>query len=223
MRYTQTKHHSSLTRGFSILEMIIAIGIFALLTTLLVAKYGNFNRGLLITNLAFDVALEIRNAQSNSINVKYGTAGYDYPYGVHFTSVETADPELPVYPANTLVTSFVDVSPDTPPFDGHYNYDSDSPRSRLIIKRGSKIDKICVGKNEYDCTLAANEREVVDITFRRPNPNAIITSNGEVFDYTEIRVKAADNNRKRIIVRSTGQIEVQDIFAADGDTSQFQE
>ena len=90
------KNQQQSNRGFTLIELVITIAIFAAMTTYLLAKYGKFNQSLLLTNLAYDVALTIRTAQSFGLNVKavttnaeYVTPSFDFPYGAHFDSRST--------------------------------------------------------------------------------------------------------------------------------------
>ena len=78
-------------RGFTIIEMVVSIGIFAFMTAFLVAKYGTFNQSVLLTNLAYDTAITIRNAQASALNVQgaasttgVSSLSFTNAYGVHF-------------------------------------------------------------------------------------------------------------------------------------------
>ena len=188
-------------KGFTILELIVSVGIFALMTALLVAKYGNFNNGILLTNLAYDVALTIRNAQSYGLNVKSASRDSDdfnRPFGVHF---ERGD------------TKFVFFADELD--DGVYNglYDEGEEISISTIKNGGYISDLCTfsGKgNSDDCTSSSNN--VVDITFKRPDPNAIIKVPGKSLpnSLAKITVKSKTGDTRDVIVRSNGQIAVED-------------
>ena len=183
-------------KGFTILEMIVSIGIFALMTSLLLAKYGNFNQGILLTNLAYDVALTLRNAQSYGLNVKSASRTSDvfqYPYGVHF--MDDAD--------NFIFFSDEDVMGNGKYGNGLYDESIDGEISTTKIKRGSTISSLCVGDGN-DCTI-----NTLDISFKRPDPNAIIKSDQGTSSYAEITVMATDGNTKKITVRSNGQIAVE--------------
>src|SRR6185369_4435025 len=75
-------------RGFTLIELLISVAIFVYMTGLLVAKYGNFNQSVLLTDLAYDVALTIRTAQTYGLSVKAVNSSpspYQYAYGVDFS------------------------------------------------------------------------------------------------------------------------------------------
>jgi prepilin-type N-terminal cleavage/methylation domain-containing protein len=190
-------------KGFTILELVISIAIFAIMSALLLARYGTFNQGILLDNLAYDIALTIRNAQSYGLNVRSSsrTANlFDKPYGVHF---DINDP--------THFIFFVDTGGY-----GVYNpniyLDNDGNPDQILSKttitRGSKISALCVN----GCS-AGTPVTSVDITFKRPDPNAIIKINGRTDIYnsdTDITIMAVDGQTiKRITVRSTGQVTVE--------------
>ncbi|MES3030886.1 MAG: prepilin-type N-terminal cleavage/methylation domain-containing protein [Patescibacteria group bacterium] len=185
-------------KGFTLVELMISVGIFALMTSFLLAKYGTFNQSVLLTNLAYDIALSIRNAQSFGLNVRSvpgSTENFDAAYGVHFDT--------------TIPGAYVFFS--DPEKDGVY--DDINEITTYTIKRGSVISGLCVGSSADDCSgSGGTQPETLDITFKRPNPNAIIKMNEddeEVFQYAEINLRATDGSMKKIVVRSTGQIAIQ--------------
>lgn len=188
------KTHLKNEKGFTIVELIVSLGIFALMTALLLSKYGNFNQGILLNNLAYDVALTIRNAQSYGLNVKSAKRSEDQfgsPYGVHFV-------------ANTAnFIFFADTNKD-----GVYS-SVDSEVYPTIIKRGSKVSALCIGTGNA-CTSSNNATDL-SISFIRPDPNAKILANSGAIsgNYAEIILSATDGTTKKVIVRSTGQIAVQ--------------
>lgn len=186
--------NNNFEKGFTVLELVISIGIFALMSAVLLAKYGTFNQGVLLNNLAYDIALTIRNAQSYGLNVRSASRSlnlFDNPYGVHFDLVGNP----------TQFIFFVDLN-------GNGVYD-DNPQladlAKTTITRGSFISDLCVS----NCTRNADS---VDITFKRPDPNAIIKIEGRPLEYysdADITITAVDGLSRKIKVRSTGQITVE--------------
>lgn len=192
--------------GFTLVELMVSLAIFALMTALLVAKYGNFNQGILLNNLAYDIALNIRNAQSYGLNVKsaptasgeYFSNQYNYPYGVHFTSG-----------SNNFIL-YADVNSD-----GKFNQGGDVVVSSSTIRKVGTISGLCVGTGG-SCNSSAS---VLDISFKRPDPDAIIKANNSstVYKYAEVSLNSTDGSAKKIIVRSTGQIAVSNVSPAEAD------
>ncbi len=196
------KNSNSFDKGFTLVELMVSVAIFAFMTAFLVAKYGTFNQGILLTNLAYDVALTIRNAQSYGLNVKskpienqsYSTL-FDYPYGVHFETGAN----------NKIMIFFADSTAD-----GKYVASNNELITSYNIKRGSYVSALCAGTGPGASCAAASS---LDVTFKRPDPNAIIKKNGETastFSYSEITLVSTDGGVKKVAVRSTGQITVCD-------------
>lgn len=191
-------------KGFTLVELMVTVGIFTIITGLLLAQYAGFNRGIILTNLAYDIALTIRSAQSAGINVKSVPMGsgfsgeFNYPFGVYFTDNSTS------------FISFADSNYDDNTDIGRYN--SGEEIATTNIKRGSRISDICAG-TESACNNNISE---LNIVFKRPDPIAHIVSvdptNGNRITtenpYAEITVSSVDGTTRQVIIRSTGQISV---------------
>ncbi len=203
------------TRGFTLIELVVCVAIFAMMTSLLVAKYGTFNQSVLLTDLAYDTAITIRTAQTYGLSVQssnVGTTPFNYAYGVDFSTAA---------PANIL-TLFADTyGPATLPWSGSPDgaYESGAGKDSLVsaytITRGAIISAMCVSDGS-DCntgTLKASPN-VVDITFKRPNPDAVICINGIgtpcPYAYAQITIKGTDGSTRQVIIRNTGQVSVQE-------------
>ncbi len=75
--------------GFSMVELMISIGIFMLITGILLANFPSFSSKISLENLAYEIALSIREAQIYGLSVKqFGTGGFDYGYGIHFDNTD---------------------------------------------------------------------------------------------------------------------------------------
>ncbi len=197
MKHFLKKLHTQ-AKGFTLVELVISVGIFAMMTALLVAKYGTFNQGILLTNLAYDVALTVRNAQSYGLNVKSAARDqnqFAYPYGVHFTK-----------DADNFVF-FNDIHlPNDPSDPSDFRYSGSNEDITISkMKRSVVISDLCVG-TVLNCAPVST----LDIAFQRPNPDAIITGDDAVpHAYGQITILATDGSTRKIVVRSTGQIAVQ--------------
>jgi len=181
-------------KGFTLVELMVTIGIFVLMTGLLLAKYTNFNQGIILTNLAYDVALSIRSAQSYGLNVKSAPTEsinfsdeFKSAYGVNFTKDTSS------------FYSFVDKDRN-----GEL-HGADTIISTTNIKRGSKVSDLCVSNSESNCDTVTS----LDISFERPNPVAKIYSGGDKYNYAKITLSSSDGSKKTVIIRSTGQIAVE--------------
>ncbi len=196
------------SEGFTLIELLVSISIFVFMTAFLVAKYGGFNQSVLITNSAYDVALTIRGAQSYGLNVKGvadsgGTSRFSYPYGAHFSS-DTASGGNKTY----MLFADANLSPIAGSYTV-YNSGTDVDVSKTTLRQGTIVSSICVGGDENSCVSTGVTS--VDISFRRPDPDAIITINGSTatkYAFTKITILAANGSSKSVSVRSTGQISI---------------
>lgn len=172
-------------KGFTIIELMICVFIFAMMTTLLLAKYGSFNTGVLLTNLAYDVALTIRNAQTYGLNVKSAPLdanNFNYAYGVHFA-------------LGTEFIFFIDTNSN-----GLYDANLYEKITSTTIKRGMGIARLCPSSrvcrsldDEDGNGLTIDWPDSIDVTYKRPNPEAIIksTNNNIVTTHTSVQSSIA--------------------------------
>lgn len=174
-------------KGFTLVELLITIGIFVFMTALILAKYNSFNSGTLLTNMAYDMALAVRSAQTFSMSVmtKDSSLSFQGTYGVHFNK------------ASTEFALFSD--------DNGYGYGSgDTLVSTYKLRRGSRVTGLLVGGT------TCNQ---MSITFTRPYPDSIVYCDSvRKSGKAEITVSSADNSSSRqITVYSSGQIFVETI------------
>jgi uncharacterized protein (TIGR02145 family) len=175
---------------------MVTAGIFALMTALLVAKYGSFNDTTILTNTAYDVALAIRGAQSYGMNAPAsGAQNVNYPYGIHFDTSNST--------TQTQMTFFEGAN------SGDYVYSGANTITTYTLKNGGLIKSVCVGTSNEDCSSSGITS--LDVTFKYSDPNAIITAtNGSSaiqYPYAEIVVEnAAQTSTRTIYVRETGEI-----------------
>jgi Tfp pilus assembly protein FimT len=204
-------------RAFTIVELVVSVAIFAFMTAFLVAKYGNFNQSVLLTNLAYDVALTIRNAQTYGLNVKSkpsgvvgytdGTtydeiaAGYQYGYGIHFEAGNATA-------ASKKMIFFADNTPNAIP-----SYDNAAKviLSTYTLRNGSYISAICAQARENPpgepCLSSSSPNGGFDVVFKRPDPDAMfpLTNGATVVTLT---ISTPNGQSKKVIVRKSGQVAV---------------
>ena len=160
----------SKSRGFSLLELIIVIGILTLVSTVTIVKHTGFNSSIVLSSLAYDIALSIRQAQVFGLAVRgyedeaSGDITFDTGYGVHF---DRSTPKSYILFADR---------------DRDFNYNAliDGDVDVFTIGRGNFIGEFCV-ENSSGVLLCAsdpiNPITYLDIIFDRPEPEAIIKTN----------------------------------------------
>jgi prepilin-type N-terminal cleavage/methylation domain-containing protein len=192
----------SSSQGFTLVELLVSIGIFTLITTISVFSYSDFNSNVLLTNLAYEIALSVRQAQFYGITVKQSTSvtapNFDSGYGVHFTK-------------NALSYTLFEDGKDGYSLD--HSYAEGEAVDTYSIQKGNFISRLCTrGSSSFDCTLAS-----LDLSFVRPNPETYVALSGSVgspslLDPTKttsiVCVSSPKGTVRKVTVESTGQISV---------------
>lgn len=75
-------------RGFSIIEVVITAAIIGIITAIVTLKYNSFNNLILLKNQAFQIALDLREAQSRSLSAVGRDSGFRSTYGVYFNTAQ---------------------------------------------------------------------------------------------------------------------------------------
>jgi len=177
-----------------LVELIVSISIFAMMTALVVAKYGNFNQSVLLTNLAYDMALTIRTAQTYGVSVRQEGGDFKYPYGVSFIAGDSTF----VFFADTDGTK-----------NGIYDDGTDAKLNSYTLKRGAKIKDVCIGSSSASCS----SESVLSITYTRPDPDARICHiycEATIPEYARITIEGLDGSTRAVVVRKNGQISVEE-------------
>jgi len=214
------------SKGMTIVELLVVIGIFTIISVIIIFDYGNFRSTSSLQNLADDVALSVRKAQSFAIGVRgAGSDGFSPGYGVHF-STKNIDPSEPTtYSGSSRsFVLFANIDNDT-------SYDNDGSCGitnltevnecieELRVMSSDKISKISyyVSNTEYQIA----EGDVIDIFFLRPNPEPTFcykekahasSSACDVENISSIKIKILNDANpsyfKTIIIWNNGQISV---------------
>lgn len=203
-----------MNRAFTLIELVVCIAIFAMMTALVIAKYGTFNQSVLLTDLAYDTAITVRTAQTYGLSVQQQGSSFQYPYGVDFCA-SSCNTVGSVTPANNLLVLFADTNINGNTIgDGVYD-NNDIEESMYTITRGAVIAGFCLNSN--GCSGSYGTDGVItrlDVTFKRPNPDAIICVNGNTSlcnnPYAAVIIKGTDDSIRQVIIRNTGQVSVQE-------------
>jgi len=184
---------SAAIRGFTLVEMLVVMAIFVILTTVTLANNSQFGGRITLETLAYDIALSVRQAQVYGIAVqRFGDTGSDFGrgYGVHF---ETASPAT------------YQLFADTFSGDGIYN-DGELVRE-TTLRGGYRIVDLCIRSNGTEtCGIAE-----LDILYKRPEPDAYIRANSgaQLYEAGRIILESPRTDRKSILIEVAGQIAVQ--------------
>lgn len=192
-------------RAFTLIELTVVTAIIVIITGVVLANNNRFGGQVLLQNLAYDIALSIREAQVNGISVaRFGSdATFGAGYGVDFN---LSNPNV--------YTLFGDIS-------GNGLYDCASPGSSscelvtaTTISPGYKVQSLCVtpGQGAESCDGISK----LDILFKRPEPDAWISVNGDscitVSSYCEesarIVLSSPRGDTVSVVIEANGQISV---------------
>lgn len=185
-----------MNRGMSYVELIVVLSIFAIMSSIAIYNYGDFQANVDIRNLASDIALQIVTAQKSALNGASPSSGFfcgtcKPSYGVFF---DTTQPAQLIY--------FADL-------------DNDRNRGTLegepiIITKGNhilNIDKcssdLCVSGSSPILTLA--------VTFKRPDSSAIfnVTPPLAGSEYIKITIESANKKTTSFIrIYPSGRVQI---------------
>ena len=171
--------------GFSLIELLVTISIIIIISGLVFFNHSRFNSGVLIENLAYEMSLTIRQAQSFGWRVKETGGGFDEGYGVFF---DLNSDEFLIF-ADTNLNYIYDIGIDT-------------VVDKFKMMNGNIIDQLCV---ELDCAV-----EILNISFIRPNPDAFIRadSGSDDKETAEIHIISPQGATKKIFINKVGQISI---------------
>mgnify|MGYP001257128342 CR=1 FL=1 len=186
-----------MNRGFTLIEMVVVVGIIAVVSSVTLTNYAKFGGQILLRNLAYDMALTIRQAQVYGISARtFFDAPFAAGHGVSFDlSVDTTSFRL-----------YTDTNEDA-----FYSLAGTELIELYTIGRGYRIRQICVSNNSSEYCDATK----LDILFKRPEPDAIIRGDrGSGFgryNRARIIVISPQGSELAVLVEASGQISIQRI------------
>lgn len=160
----------NLKKGFTLIELLIVVVIIGIITSIVMFNYGKFNSQTIATNIAYEIALSIREAQTYGLGVR-GPDDFDEQFGIQFRDSDVDSFWL-----------FQDNAQLGKNNDGICNNSfgalcdcGSSPGDECITQSqlgyGLTFEALCITINgQENC----DQRDLA-ITFKRPNPNAIFT------------------------------------------------
>jgi type II secretory pathway pseudopilin PulG len=143
-----------------LIELLVVTAILVIVSGLILANHSRFGGKILLQNLAYDMALSVRQAQVYGISVRqFGSGTYSAGYGIRFSTA--------------LPASYV-LFADAVQVDGMFS--NGETIQTYSIDRGFRITKLCAPAGTDRATCAAVPS--LDILFKRPEPDAYISANG---------------------------------------------
>lgn len=186
------------------IEMVVSVGIFVVITTVVLANYQKFLNTVSLSGLASEIAVSIRQAQVYGQNVREFAESNTFPsYGAFFDANVTGSFIL-----------FADIVGGNKRYDGTSLCETSDTEclEKFSIQSRASVVQLCGNKKTSPpgvCGLSS-----LDIAFTRPNPDAsIIGVNGgspTVYSDAEIVIGAVNEAaQKTVVVWANGQISVE--------------
>ena len=208
---------SSAQAGMTLVELMVVLAIFAIVTGITIFDYGRFKSSVSLQNLGDDIALSIRRAQNYAIGVRSSSSVFTNGYGIHFS---TANPD----PSNVRAGSnkaFI-IFNDLPVANKNYDYSQTSDAvcgSIALSSRDECMDILKITSNDVVSAICPNGSNCssgyADITFLRPNPDAYICVGsiggpcGDKISSVDIVIEnSQSHDKKTISVSNVGQISI---------------
>ena len=192
----------TISKGFTLVEMLSVLAIFSILTSVVVFNYNKFRSDTILTNMAYEVALSIREAQIYGVSARQSAPiDYKVPYGI-FIPKDSEQYYL-----------FADMGNETTTIpDGKFSGSDcadpgqDTCVTTYSLQRGMKISDVQYNNGSICQSLNGDP----SIIFKRPNPEpAFLSSDGfSGIVHMIITVKAPDNATRYVHVYNNGQVDV---------------
>lgn len=183
--------------GFTLVELMVVVSIVAFFSALIIVSHRRFGDSIAINNLAYDVALSVREAQIFGTSVRgqsLSLSSFDHAYVVRFVE---SDP--------TKYQQCIDLNDN-----GFCNLDQGELLQGFEIGKGNFIKDLCrVDSGVEDCTITR-----MHVSFLRPDPDAKINVSGNTEPWYEaeaarVYLKTPSGLEKMVHITAVGQISVQ--------------
>ncbi len=212
---------SQIKKGFTLIERLMVLAIFTILTSVVMYNYAEFNSRTIMSNIAYEIALTVRQAQVYSLGVR-GQAGneeFDNRYGVYFNT-DNDGKEFVFFFDKKPTGEGAEPDGWCDGGEGQSNclacVSSSECLEKVTLTRDIFISKICLSNtinpvNENGICNETTTDEDISVTFDRPNPDAktVVDSGGsDLKKNVAIVVKNKFGNQRAVIIRTTGQISV---------------
>lgn len=180
--------------GFTLIELLAVTGVMVILTSVILVNNAKFGGVVTLRNLAYDIALTIRQTQTYGISVRKfgsGAGSFGSGYGLHI--LESSP---------TQYIMFADINSD-----GIYNGASELVE-QFTIGRGFGISDLCVTPAVGSETCNQTR---LDMVFRRPEPDAEIrnAAGPTLYQRGKIVILSPRGDSAAVLIEATGQISLE--------------
>jgi len=214
-------------QGFTLIEMLVVLAIIIIVTAIALAGQSGFNRTEALNNVAYDIGLSLRQAESygvaNLINGAGSDSSNNIPYGLYFGVGNPTGYALfaDVYPSASDNCP-QGLKPDCQPGD-HIYEDPQGAGSNDIdvqdytLNNGFTINAFCVTDGSHtSCTNGGGSSPLqkLAITFSRPNAQVTIAGRDSgsgvswktSYTFACIQLYSSNQETRYVSVSNNGQI-----------------
>lgn len=193
-------------KGFSFIELAVVLTIFGVLSGVVLFRFSDFSAAVSLNNLARDIALEIKDAQTSAISGKTAGGAAVPAYGIHFSisGARATDSAKTINPSRQRFNYFADENNSAT-----YNGASELIRTVQITTRDF-IDSVCTYASAMTANCTTRTSGSFSMVFTRPYPDATLLFESASQVAMDIVIKSAVTGQtKTITVTKAGQIRVQ--------------
>lgn len=196
---------SQKNKGFTLIELLVVLALIVVLISVVISQDRTDVSRFLYEDVAYRVALSVRQVQSYGIAAREytavggGSSSFCGAYGIRF-NLATPDRYTIFNDPGGAPTAFV-----CPANSGQYNV-GDPILETVVLKGGVVIGELChwnsVGTRSCNPGVS-----IMDIAFQRPNPEPLIVGNNN-YRQACVGLSFPGGIRWSIMVRRTGQVSV---------------
>jgi prepilin-type N-terminal cleavage/methylation domain-containing protein len=203
-------------KGFTLLEMLVVLSISTILVGVVIFNYRDADSSLIMRNLAFEVSLTIRQAQTYGLGVRDSqdeNNAFDIAYGVQFLGPVDGvanDTFFLFADTNNTGTSQLRKCNQSVSGDPCTNLNGEEVLDSLSLTRQITFDRISGNPSSGTGEVELSQGEPLNITFKRPNPDATINLDGEDMNDVTLTLMGPNGSKIDVYVNTAGQISVQE-------------
>src|SRR3989344_5656543 len=212
-RFLSNKNRTGFSMGFTLVEMLVVISIFTIITGVTMANLPAFRDKTTLDLIAQEIAITIRQAQVYGIGTREAeSAGLEFTsYGIYFDPNNSSGSGLD---KKSLYLYADKKNPESSPAGVvGFSDDDGSVVEEFVIRGGAEITQLlsCSGTPcTFPPAVNATNLSTLDIFFQRFYPDAKFVDIVPAPNYIKIVIQSTRdvNNKREIEVWSTGQISV---------------
>jgi prepilin-type N-terminal cleavage/methylation domain-containing protein len=208
-------------RGFTLMEMMVVLGIIVTITAISSIGQSTFNRSIVLTDTAYSLAFSVRQAQTFGISSRRAADVSNPGYGIYFSRSNLNSYVL--FADTTEVRGVASGcikgtpgKPDYKPGNCWYDAGSDAVISTSNFNRGFRILRFCgkSGVTTICSDTGGNPLARLDVVYARPNTSTTISGelqSGALVSFTCSEVTIADSTgtaTRKVRISSLGEVSI---------------